>query len=81
LDAKAKRELKNLTILKLLEDRLDEGVADTAGVRDYLNRFGPFDPDLAERILDGLLEQGERSDQHVNFYLDAIRIAEKGQKQ
>jgi putative transposase len=81
LDAKAKREIKDLTILKLLEDRLDEGVADTTGVRDYLNRFGPFDPDLAERTLDELLDQGIRSDQHVNFYLDAIRIAEKGQKQ
>jgi hypothetical protein len=78
LDAKARREQKDLAVLKLLEDGLDEGVADTAAVRDYLNRFGPFDPDLAERTLDALLDQGERRDQHVNFYLEAIRVAEKG---
>jgi putative transposase len=78
-DAKAGREQKDLAVLKLLEDRLDEGVADTAAVRDYLNRFGPFDPDLAEKSLEALLDQGEGRDQHVSFYLDAIRTAEKGQ--
>lgn len=80
-DVKDRRNQNYLAVLKLLEDRLDEGVADTASVHDYLNRFGPFDPDLAERTLDELLDQGERCDQHVNFYLDAIRTAEKGQIQ
>jgi transposase len=77
-DARDRREQADLAVLDLLTDRLDDGVADTAAVRDYLNRFGPFDPDLAERTLDALLGQGQRCDQHVTFYLDAIRIAEKG---
>lgn len=76
--AHAAREQNALDIVDLLTDRLAEGVVDVAAVRDLVARFGPFDPDLAERTLDDMLRQGAGRDLHVSVYLDAVREAAKG---
>ncbi|HUT78132.1 MAG TPA: Mu transposase C-terminal domain-containing protein, partial [Polyangia bacterium] len=77
-NARKERERSALAIADLLTDRLADGVVDTAAVRDFVGRFGPFDPDLAERTLDDLLRQGQGRDLHVSVYLAAVREAAKG---
>jgi hypothetical protein len=57
---------------------LDPGVFDEPTVRAYLDRFGPFDPERAALTLASLTASGERTDQHVTFYLDAIRDQQRG---
>jgi hypothetical protein len=76
--AKQKREQNALDIVDLLVDRLDQGVVDTAVVRDFVSRFGPFDTELAEQTLDDMLRRGTAKDLHVSLYLDAVRGAQKG---
>lgn len=78
LDAKDRREKADLAVLDLLTDRLCQGVVDAKAVRDFLGRFGPFNPELAEHTLDNLLQRGEQRDRHVSFYLEAIRNAAMG---
>ena len=56
-----------------LRQRLDAASFDEGGVREYLARFGPFDPDAVGAVVDRLLTHGARCDQHVAFFLDAIR--------
>ncbi|MBN2194892.1 MAG: DDE-type integrase/transposase/recombinase [Polyangiaceae bacterium] len=77
-NARKERERSALAIADLLTDKLDAGVVDSAAVRDFVDRFGPFDPDLAEQTLDDLLRGGQRRDLHVSVYLDAVREAAKG---
>jgi transposase InsO family protein len=77
-NARKERERSALAIADLLTDRLADGVVDTAAVCDFVARFGPFDPDLAERALDDLLRQGQGRDLHVSVYLAAVREAAKG---
>ena len=38
-----------------------------------LERFGPFDPARAARVLERLLAEHAAADLHTSFYLDAIR--------
>ena len=62
---------KNQAIVDLLAERLDPQVFDEHAIRDFLDRYGPFDVEDAERILEQTFEQGPW-DQHVSCYLDAI---------
>jgi transposase InsO family protein len=75
---RAARERNATDIVDLLVDRLDQGVVDVAAVRDLVDRFGPFDTELAEQTLDDMLRRGAGKDLHVSLYLDAVREAEKG---
>jgi hypothetical protein len=68
----ASRAHDDQCLLDLLSLRLDPAVVDAATVRTWLERFGPFDPEAAAAVLDGLLTH-EPPDRHVTFYLDAIR--------
>lgn len=77
-DAQAKRAAADRQILDLLTDRLDPAVVDEQVIYAWLDRYGPLQPDDAARMLDRLLVQGEPADQHVTFYLDAIRNAMQG---
>jgi len=77
-NARKERERSALAITDLLTDKLDAGVVDGAAVRDFVDRFGPFDPDLAEQTLDDLLRQGQGRDLHVSVYLATVREAAKG---
>lgn len=76
--ARAARERNATGIVDLLADRLAEGVVDVAAVRGFVDRFGPFDLDLAERTIDDLLRQGAARDLHAELYLEAIRGAAAG---
>jgi putative transposase len=76
--AHAARERNATGIVDLLADRLAEGVVDVAAVRDFVDRFGPFDLDLAERTIDDMLRQGTARDLHAELYLEAIRRAAAG---
>ena len=71
--ARARRAEADQAVLDLLGERLDPGVIDHTTIRDYLDRFGPFDPERAEAVLDRLLRQDAGRDRHVAVYLDAIR--------
>ena len=64
-------------ICDLLEENLDVAVFNEGIVREYLNRFGPFDIERAGRTLgESLLEHG--TDHHVTFYLDLIKQKQHG---
>jgi hypothetical protein len=71
--ARARRAEADQAVLDLLRERLDASVVDDATIRDYLERFGPFEPERAEAVLDRLLHRDGDRDRHVTVYLDAIR--------
>jgi len=71
--AAARRAEADQAIVELLADVLDEAVFDEAAIRDYLERYGPFDVERAQGVLERMLEHGGRPDHHVHLYLDAIR--------
>jgi len=71
--AAAKRAAADQAIVDLFARRLDPAVFCEPTVRDWLARFGPIDPAAADKCLDGLLSQGARNDQHISFFLDALR--------
>ncbi len=62
-------------VVALLVERLDHEAFDGAAVRDFLDRYGPFDLERVEAVLDRLLANGP-ADLHVSVYLDAIRQGE-----
>jgi putative transposase len=71
--AAARRARADQAIVDLFARRLDEAVFCEATIRDWLARFGPIDVAAAESVLDGLLAHGVRNDQHITFFLDALR--------
>ncbi len=75
--AKVNIELQNEAIIELLLERLDKAVIDELEIRQYLNTFGPFDPDTARFSLDYFLEHTGRKDHHIRLYLDIIRNDQK----
>jgi len=76
--AREKREANTRRIIELLDDRLNQGVVNADEVRTFMERFGPFDADLAELALDEMLESGQQRDLPVSVYLGAMRDAAKG---
>jgi len=73
-DADGQRRADDDALVALLGERLDSHVFDEATVRAFLRRYGPFDKGRAAAILDDVL-RGDRSDHHINVYLQAIREA------
>jgi len=71
--AVARRVEADQAIVDLLAETLDEAVFDEAAIRDYLERYGPFDIERARSVLERMLADGGRPDHHVTLYLDAIR--------
>ena len=76
--AREKRENHIQRIIALLDDRLETGVVDSGEVRRFMERYSPFDIDLAEIALDEMLESGTQRDLPVSVYLGAMRDAAKG---
>ncbi|NOZ95493.1 MAG: DDE-type integrase/transposase/recombinase [Acidobacteria bacterium] len=70
--ARAERAAADDAVVELLADRLDPAVVDQQVIRDFCERFGPFDVPQCERAIASLLERG-LTDQHITIYLDAIR--------
>ena len=73
-DAEARRRADDDALVDLLSERLDSHVFDEATARDFLGRYGPFDPQRAAAVLDEALRD-DRTDHHVNVYLQTIREA------
>ncbi len=67
------RAESDLSVLGLLEARMDSEVFDLERARDFLARYGPIEPAKAEAVLDRVL--AERSDLHIQVVLDALRGA------
>jgi putative transposase len=76
--AQVKREAEIQRVIALLDDRLELGVVDSGEVRRFMDKYRPFDLDLAEIALDEMLESGVEKDLPVSFYLGAMRDAAKG---
>ncbi len=76
--AQAKREAEIQRVITLLDDRLIHGVVDSGEVRRFMDKYRPFDLDLAELALDEMLESGVEKDLPVSVYLGAMRDAAKG---
>jgi transposase InsO family protein len=72
-EALARRAAADQAIVELLGEHLDPAVCDEQSIRDYLERYGPFDAQRAKPVLQHLLADGGRADHHVTYYLDAIR--------
>ena len=76
-DARRQRAEADQAVLALLRERLDDGVVQDETVLDFLQRFGPFDPEAVTDVLQRLLQHAP-ADQHVSYYLDAIRQQLRG---
>ena len=68
------REDDDDAIVELLREHLAPAVFVEATVRDFLDRYGPFDPARAAAALYDVLGDGP-ADHHVSVYLEAIREA------
>ena len=73
-DARDHRNAANQALIDLLIERLDSQAVNIAAAQGFLDRYGPFDLESAETVLDRLLSH-QPADQHVTFYLEAIRKA------
>ena len=73
-DAVARRRADDDALVTLLSERLDAQVFDEETARDFVRRYGPFDPQRAAAVLDELL-RSDRSDHHIHVYLNALREA------
>jgi transposase InsO family protein len=72
--ARAHRHAADQAVIDLLVEHLDAEAVDIGTAKRFLDRHGPFDPERAEAVLERLLTQ-HPADQHVTFYLEAIRNA------
>ncbi len=61
-------------VVELLREHLEPAVFDEPSVRDFLHRYGPFDPERAGPALYDILGDGP-AEHHVSVYLQAIREA------
>lgn len=69
---RAARAAADEAIVALLAERLDPAVIEVPAIRDFCERYGPFDADEAERAIAPFVDRG-LTDQHISMYLDAIR--------
>jgi hypothetical protein len=69
--AQAARAAAGEAIVALLAERLDPAVVDVPAIRDFCERYGPFDADEAEQAIAPFVARG-LTDQHISIYLDAI---------
>ena len=77
-DAAARRTRWDNEVTALLAKRLDAAVFDEAVVREFLARFGPFDPTAVAVVLDAMFAHGARADQHPSVLLDTLRQRLRG---
>lgn len=70
----APRESDDDAVVELLREHLEPAVFDEPIVRDFLHRYGPFEPERAGVALYDVLGEGP-AEHHVSVYLQAIREA------
>jgi transposase InsO family protein len=76
--AQARRTRWDNEVTALLATRLDPAVFDQALVRQFLIRFGPFDPAAVALGLDAMFAHGARADQHPSVLLETLRQRLRG---
>ncbi len=76
--ARARREQNIEAVLGLFSEKLDGAVVDAAAVREDIERFGLIDVDSAHFELDDMFAFGAPRDQHVSYYLSALRASRNG---
>jgi hypothetical protein len=64
-------------VVAALQRHLASEVFDEAVARDFLRRYGPFDPQRAEAALRDIVGDVAVATHHITFYLQAIRQALK----
>lgn len=69
-----RREGLDDALVALLRRRVHADVFDEAAIRNFLDRYGPFETEPATVALDRWMRQ-QPDDLHVNAYLEAIRDA------
>jgi putative transposase len=72
--ARDRRHAADQAIIDLLLEHLDPQAMDVGTAKRFLDRHGPFDLERAEAVLERLLTR-HPADQHVTFYLEAMRKA------
>ncbi|MBC8426161.1 DDE-type integrase/transposase/recombinase [bacterium] len=77
-EARHERERADAAVLDVLREHLDDGVVDPDIVKSWLDRYGPVDADTVARTLERLIAHDQHADQHVVYYLDAIRAERNG---
>jgi len=70
--ARAERAAAEQAVVDLLAEHLEPAVVDEPAIRDYCQRFGPFDIEQCAQAIAPLLSRG-LTDQHISSYLHAIR--------
>lgn len=73
-----KRRRDDQAVLDILQQTLQEAVFDEVAARRHLERYGPYDITRVKAVLERLLGQDGRRDQHISVYLDAIRRDRQG---
>jgi hypothetical protein len=71
--ATARRLRWDNEVAALLQNRLDPAVFDEDVVREFLARFGPFDPAAVALALQTMFAHGARPDQHPSVLLETLR--------
>jgi transposase InsO family protein len=72
--ARARRLAADQAVIDLLLEYTDRDAIDIGAAKRFLDRYGPFDVEQVETVLRRLLSTNP-ADQHVTFYLEAIRHA------
>jgi len=73
-EARARRQAADVALIDLLLEHLDTEAVEIGVARRFLDRYGPFDLEKAAIVLKRLLTH-HPPDQHITFYLEAIRKA------
>ena len=73
--ARAERSEQDEAVLAVLRALLDSEALDVDAARDWLDRFGPLEPQRVEAELSALLALGEGADRHVTEVLHAVKGA------
>ena len=68
------RQLADDALVAVLREHLDPAVFDEEAIRDFLDKYGPFDVEDATRVLDDIFFCAPL-DLHVLVYLDVLRKA------
>jgi len=67
----AQRQAHDDGVVELLRDRVSPAVFDELAIRDFLDRFGPYEPDQLELSIDFAIDVGG-NDQHVVTLLRGV---------
>jgi hypothetical protein len=59
--------------LEIFRDHLMSAVFDEQDVREFVGRYGPFEPEIIEEYVQFAVEEGG-ADQHIHTLLSGLRL-------